>query len=101
MFLDKDLSKSLVSITDPRVWDKEGFAEVNREGWSSFLLSVAGWWAFDIFTVMASSLSSKEVAAQTIMRNIGLYTFMIPVQFGIATNFLVGKYMGLNRVDLA
>ena len=35
------------------------------------------------------------------MRNVGLYTFMIPVGFRIAANFLTGKYIGLNRVDLA
>ena len=50
---------------------------------------------------MAGALQTKEVAGQTIMRNVGLYTFMIPVGFMGASNFFVGKYIGLNRVDLA
>ena len=98
---DKDLNKSLVSIKDPRVWDKEGFRELNHQGWSSFLLKVMGWWAFDVFTLLAGQLTTSDTAAQTIMRNVGLYTFMIPVGFSTASNFLVGKYIGKNRVDLA
>ena len=61
-----------------------------------------GWWAFDVFTLMVAFMDDSNLtSAQTIMRNIGLYTFMIPVGFAQANNFLVGKYIGKNRIDLA
>lgn len=61
-----------------------------------------GWWAFDVFTQMAAYSDSTTItAAQTILRNIGLFTYMIPVGFMQAATFLIGKYLGKNRVDLA
>jgi len=53
-----------------------------------------GWWAFDVFTLLASQLSETDIAAQTILRNVGLFTYMIPVGLAQSTNFLVGKYIG-------
>lgn len=41
------------------------------------------------------------VAAQTVLRNIGMILFMIPVGIAIATNVLVGNNIGANRLDLA
>ena len=35
------------------------------------------------------------------MRDIGLYTYIIPVGLGMSMNYFVGKYIGKNRVDLA
>lgn len=61
-----------------------------------------GWWAFDVFTQMAAYSDSTTItAAQTILRNIGLFTYMIPVGFMQSATFLIGKYLGKNRVDLA
>lgn len=42
-------------------------------------MGVWGWWAFDIFTLIASYIGSEIIAAQTILRSIGLITFMLPV----------------------
>lgn len=99
---DPDLRRSLVPLSDPRVWDWEGFKEMNRLGWSSFMVKVAGWWAFDVFTLLTGMLpSAAEPSAQTILRNIGLYTFMIPIGMGSSMNYFVGKYIGKDRTDLA
>lgn len=57
-------------------------------------MGVWGWWAFDIFTLMASYLSIPAVSAQTIMRTLGLLTFMVPVGFSISCAILVGKAIG-------
>ena len=46
---------------------------------NSMSMGVWGWWAFDIFTLIASYLGSEIIAAQTILRSIGLITFMLPV----------------------
>lgn len=61
-------------------------------------MGVWGWWAFDIFTLIASYLSIHEVSAQTIMRSLGLMTFMIPVGFSIACGILVGRSIGQGSV---
>ena len=51
-----------------------------QTGWSSFLDKVMGWWAFDVFTQMAVFTGNDDyIASQTILRNIGLFTYMIPV----------------------
>jgi Na+-driven multidrug efflux pump len=49
-----------------------------------------GWIGFDIFTLIASYLSSVSVSAQTIMRTLGLLTFMVPMGLSTATNVLIG-----------
>lgn len=61
-----------------------------------------GWWAFDVFTQMAALQKiSDRTAAQTILRNIGLFTFMIPVGISSASNFLVGTYIGKGCTEIA
>jgi len=61
-----------------------------------------GWWAFDVFTQMAVLTDSEDkIASQTILRNIGLFTYMIPVGLMQAATFFIGKYLGKNRADLA
>ena len=57
-------------------------------------MGVWGWWAFDIFTLLASYLSTNAISAQTIMRSLGLLTFMIPVGFNKACSYYVGIYIG-------
>lgn len=57
-------------------------------------MGVWGWWAFDIFTLIASYLSRDIISTQTIMRSLGLLTFMIPVGFSKATSYFVGVFIG-------
>ena len=57
-------------------------------------MGVWGWWAFDIFTLIGSYLSESIIAAQTIMRSLGLLTFMIPVGFKVACQILIGQNVG-------
>jgi len=54
------------------------------------LMGFWGWIGFDIFTLIASYLSSVSVSAQTIMRTLGLLTFMVPMGLSTATNVLIG-----------
>ena len=56
-YCDKDLQRSFVPLRDPRVWTKAGFSELNSLGWASFVLKVMGWWAFDVFTLLAANLA--------------------------------------------
>jgi multidrug resistance protein, MATE family len=96
--LDSDLKKALVSLSDPDCWDKEGLWDMFKLGWNSFLLKVMGWWAFDVFTQLAAFLATDDVAAQTILRNIGLFTYMIPVGISASMNFFTGKYIGAGDI---
>lgn len=57
-------------------------------------MGIWGWWAFDIFTLMASYLSVTIVSAQTIMRSLGLLTFMVPVGLSTACFIKVGQAIG-------
>ena len=75
--------------------------EIFKLGFYSVMLKVMGWWAFDVFTLLASQLDTTDVAAQTILRNLGLFTYMIPVGLSSALNFFTGQYIGKNRIDLA
>lgn len=59
------------------------------------------WWAFDIFTLMASYMSEDVIAAQTVLRNIALLFFMIPVGIAVSTGVLVGNNIGSQQVEAA
>ncbi len=64
-------------------------------------MGVWGWWAFDIFTLIASYLHAVVIAAQTILRSIGLITYMFPVGILQACATLVGNAVGEGREDKA
>ena len=61
---------------------------------ASISMGVWGWWSFDIFTLMATYISPSAAAAQTIMRSIGLLTFMMPVGFANGAAIMIGKSAG-------
>ena len=61
-------------------------------------MGIWGWWAFDVFTLISSYLSVDIISAQTIMRTLGLLTFMIPVGFSVACGILVGRSIGQGSV---
>ena len=67
----------ILALSDKESWT--GFGEIVKLGWTSVILKVMGWWAFDVFTLLAAQLSATDIAAQTILRNVGLFTYMIPV----------------------
>jgi len=97
---DQDLRKGLIPIFHEDSWKSLG--HIVKTGWNSFLLTVMGWWAFDVFTQLAAIPGDKNItAAQTILRIVGLYTFMFPVGIGYSARFFVGSYMGKQNPKLA
>ena len=64
-------------------------------------LGVWGWWSFDIFTLMATYLGPVDAGGQTIMRAIGLLTFMLPVGFSMGCSIKLGKSIGARKTNLA
>lgn len=70
-----------------------------KVGFYSFLHKCMGWWAFDVFTQLAATLGqSKFTAGQTILRNIGLFTYMIPVGLSAASAYIIGNLVGKKDV---
>ena len=67
----------------------------------SMSLSVWSWWALDAFTIIASYMDPASLTAQHIIRNITLFTFMIPVGITIASQIMVGNNIGANKVAVA
>ena len=96
---DRELQKSLIPLNHPDSFKNLG--EIAKLGGQSILLYVMGWWAFDVFTQLASQSTETDLAGQTILRNIGLFTYMIPVGLFSAINYLTGMYIGKCRADLA
>jgi len=67
-------------------------------GLSGLLMGIWGWWAFDIFTFIATYLSVNILSAQTVMRSIASMVFMIPAGLSIACHNLVGISIGKGSV---
>lgn len=78
--------------TGARLFSQESKENVSHQvklGLFGLAMGVWGWWAFDIFTLIASYLSVNAISAQTILRSLGLLTFMVPVGFATAGNVLI------------
>jgi Na+-driven multidrug efflux pump len=58
------------------------------------LMGVWGWWAFDIFTLMASYMNEDVIGAQTILRSVGLITYMLPLGIANSCSIMVGNAIG-------
>lgn len=61
---------------------------------ASMALGVWAWWAFDIFTLICSYLSTDILSAQTILRVLGLYSYQIPLGISYAMQLHVGNFIG-------
>jgi Na+-driven multidrug efflux pump len=61
------------------------------------MVKVMGVWAFDVFTQIAAFSGPTETAAQAVLRNIGLYTFMVPLGLSSSANYFVGHYIGKGK----
>lgn len=98
------LVPGLKNVYGVKLFSKETTQQLSRQvniGIMGMLMGVWGWWAFDIFTLIASYLASEVIAAQTILRSIGLITFMLPVGIASACGTLTGNSVGEGRADKA
>eukprot|EP00347_Sterkiella_histriomuscorum_P017497 403349125 len=89
--------KQLISL-----FDQDNFILLLPQFKSSFnsaFMGIWSWWAFDIFTFIASFLTTDQMAAQTICRSIGLIFFMIPLGVSQASGVLVGNQIGAQNVQ--
>lgn len=58
---DKDLQRSHIPLWHPDSWN--GLGEITKIGFNSFLMKVMGWWAFDVFTTLASEIGQNKYTA--------------------------------------
>ena len=58
---NKFFDESIIPFSDKDSWT--GFGHIIRLGFVSIMLKVMGWWAFDVFTLLASQLSPTDIAA--------------------------------------
>jgi Na+-driven multidrug efflux pump len=94
-FDDKELQVGLLHSDSLKNWKGQFVLSLH-----AMSLSVWSWWAMDVFTLIASYMTEKELSTQTIMRNITLLTFMIPCGIQIAAGILVGNNIGANKIIL-
>ena len=59
------------------------------------------WWAYDIFGLMASWLGSNEMAACTIMRNIGILMLCWPLGSAFACTLYISNSVGAGQAKIA
>lgn len=96
-FLMTELRNDVRKHDDVYLFSRETVTNLTpllRKSFASMLLSIWGWWAFDIFTLMATYIGATEAGAQTIMRSIGLLTFMMPAGFSGGCAIMIGKSIG-------
>lgn len=54
----------------------------------------------DVFTLIASYMPANVIAAQHIMRQVTVLTFMVPIGFNTAAMILVGNNIGADKVSV-
>ena len=96
--------RELKTFEDVTFFSRETFSNLGpmiRVCTMSMFMGIWGWWAFDIFTFMATYLGETSAAAQSILRSLGLLTFMLPVGYSSAIQILGGNSIGAAKPNLA
>lgn len=69
-----------------------------RLGFSSLAMGIWSWWAFEIFTLIATYLSEDIISAQVFLKSLALLTFMVPIGISFACGTLIGNFIGSGDV---
>ncbi|XP_077140099.1 multidrug and toxin extrusion protein 1-like isoform X1 [Ranitomeya variabilis] len=64
----------------------------------SMLMVCIEWWAFEIGTILSGVLSMEDLGAQTVIYQLAIIVFMVPMGFGIATSVRVGHALGAGDI---
>ncbi|KAI8375752.1 mate-domain-containing protein [Choanephora cucurbitarum] len=67
----------------------------------SLLMITAEWWAFEISSLAASYLSTRDLAAQSILLTTCSATYTIPFGISVAASNRVGNALGANHAERA
>jgi len=59
------------------------------------------WWAFEVGTILAGTLGTIELGAQSILFQYDVIYYMFPMAFSISTGIIVGQALGANDISTA
>ncbi len=97
----RDPYERLYSTVSGWRFDCDLFSRLVRYGLPSgveFFLDIG---AFSMFILIVGRLGTMELASTNIAFNINNLAFMPMIGFGMAVSVLVGKYLGMDRPDIA
>nr|XP_033778391.1 multidrug and toxin extrusion protein 1-like [Geotrypetes seraphini] len=85
-------------------WSSECFQE-----WGSFfsmavpsmLMMCIAWWAFEIGSFLAGTISMVELGAQSIVYAVASVMYMVPIGFAVACSIRVGNALGAGDIEQA
>jgi len=85
------------------------FSKMSFKGWKNYLkisiptafLSCAEWWAFEILSIIASTISEEDFTVHIFALNLCLVCFTIPIGFGLSTAILIGRDFGKGNLKSA
>lgn len=101
-----------ISVLTYNKWTLQCWGGFSRDAFKKwgpmFKLSTAGsilnlseWFAFEILTFSSSYISTKHIAAQTILTTTSVLVWHIPFSIGVAVNTRVGHLIGAGAVKNA
>ncbi|XP_073414375.1 multidrug and toxin extrusion protein 1-like isoform X4 [Dendrobates tinctorius] len=64
----------------------------------SMLMVCIEWWAFEIGTILSGILSMEDLGAQTIIYQLAIIAFMVPLGFSVAASVQVGHALGAGDI---
>ncbi|XP_077461425.1 multidrug and toxin extrusion protein 1-like [Stigmatopora argus] len=67
----------------------------------SMLMFCMEWWAFEVGGFLASQISEVELGAQTVMNQLTVISFMIPMGLSVAASVRVGHALGAGNHEQA
>ena len=82
----------------------KGWLHYCKYGIPGLIMLCLEWWIFEIGFLVVGATSSNprvEVGIFTIMFNVSVITFTLPLGYGIATAVRVGNLLGANNLNLA
>jgi len=85
------------------------FSKLSFIGWGNYMkisvpaafLTCAEWWAFEVLSLVVSTISEEDFTIHIFVLNLGLICFTIPIGFGLSTAILVGREFGKGNVKCA
>ena len=87
-----------------RVDSMNGWLHYCKYGITGLLMLCLEWWTFEIGLLIVGATSADpkvQVGIFSVMLNVGIQMFTIPIGFGIATTVRVGNLLGENNPSLA
>lgn len=97
----QDIQKSACSLFDKRVFDSEGLKQYANVGFPNVLLLYMNFWIWELMILLSGLLSVDGQAANIIIMSIVNMFQMTAHGVGQAVSTLMGKQVGLQKVNEA